>query len=372
MNVLVDFTQIPIQKVGVGVYAKETFRIPNKDVNELFFLLQDDDNDLRNAFLGSKIILVKSKFFRIFFFRFLLEQFYIPFLCCKYRINILHSLHYSFPIFLFKVKRIVTIHDLTFFIHPDVHTFIKRYYFRLFIKLACKYADRLICVSGSTKRDLERICTKISASIDVVPLSCSPKIQVEEQELELVKRKFGVGSHYMLFIGTLEPRKNILNLINGFYEFNRKNKGYNLVIVGKKGWFYESIFKLVEKLNLEGNVIFTGFVTTKEKFILLSGAHSFIYPSIYEGFGLPVLEAITYGVPTITSKLSSLPEVAGNAALYIDPYNVQNIAEIIETVNCDEEIRRRLILNSEKQKLKYSWEKTAYLTYSVYNRYGNI
>ena len=224
MNVLVDFTQIPIQKVGVGVYAKETFRIPNKDVNELFFLLQDDDNDLRNAFLGSKIILVKSKFFRIFFFRFLLEQFYIPFLCCKYRINILHSLHYSFPIFLFKVKRIVTIHDLTFFIHPDVHTFIKRYYFRLFIKLACKYADRLICVSGSTKRDLERICTKISASIDVVPLSCSPKIQVEEQELELVKRKFGVGSHYMLFIGTLEPRKNILNLINGFYEFNRKNK----------------------------------------------------------------------------------------------------------------------------------------------------
>ncbi len=145
-----------------------------------------------------------------------------------------------------------------------------------------------------------------------------------------------------------------------------------MVIVGKKGWFYESIFKLVEKLNLEGNVIFTGFVTTKEKFILLSGAHSFIYPSIYEGFGLPVLEAITYGVPTITSKLSSLPEVAGNAALYIDPYNVQNIAEIIETVNCDEEIRRRLILNSEKQKLKYSWEKTAYLTYSVYNRCGNI
>lgn len=104
MNVLVDFTQIPIQKVGVGVYAKETFRIPNKDVNELFFLLQDDDNDLRNAFLGSKIILVKSKFFRIFFFRFLLEQFYIPFLCCKYRINILHSLHYSFPIFLLEFK----------------------------------------------------------------------------------------------------------------------------------------------------------------------------------------------------------------------------------------------------------------------------
>lgn len=372
MNVLVDFTQIPIQKVGVGVYAKETFKIPNEDVNKLFFLLQDDDNDLRNAFLGSKIILVRSKFFRNFLLRFLLEQFYIPLLCYKYKINVLHSLHYSFPIFLFKVKRIVTIHDLTFFIHPDVHTFIKRYYFRIFIKLACKYADRLICVSESTKKDLEKICKKISASINVIPLSCSPKIQVEQLELELVKKKFGVASQYILFIGTLEPRKNILNLINGFYEFNRMNKGYTLVIVGKKGWFYESIFKLVERLNLERDIIFTGFVTTKEKFVLLSGAHSFIYPSIYEGFGLPVLEAITYGIPTITSKLSSLPEVAGNAALYIDPYNVQNIAETIQAVNCDEKIRRILMFNSEKQKLKYSWEKTAHLTYSVYDECRDI
>lgn len=372
MNILVDLTQIPIQKVGVGVYAKETFKFPNEDANELFFLLQDDDNDLRSTFLKSKIILVKSKFFRFFFCRFLLEQFYIPFLCYKYKINILHSLHYSFPIFLFKVKRIVTIHDLTFFIHPSVHTFIKRYYFRLFIKLACRYADRLICVSESTKKDLERICGRRSVSIDVIPLSCSPKMQVGEQELELVKKKFGVVSQYMLFIGTLEPRKNILNLINAFYKFSQKNRDYSLVIIGKKGWFYESIFKLVEELHLERSVVFTGFVTTKEKFILLSGAHSFIYPSIYEGFGLPVLEAITYGIPTITSKLSSLPEVAGNAALYINPTNVQSISDAIESVNCDEETRRKLIKNSEKQRLKYSWKKTANLTYSLYNRCGSI
>ena len=108
-------------------------------------------------------------------------------------------------------------------------------------------------------------------------------MQVGEQELELVKKKFGVVSQYMLFIGTLEPRKNILNLINAFYKFSQKNRDYSLVIIGKKGWFYESIFKLVEELHLERSVVFTGFVTTKEKFILLSGAHSFIYPSIYEG-----------------------------------------------------------------------------------------
>lgn len=349
MKVLVDFTQIPIQKVGVGVYAKETFRIFEKDTDELYFLIQDDDEDMKKTFSCFNVILVRSKFFRVFLFRFLLEQFYIPFLCWKYKIDVVHSLHYSFPLLLRKVKRIVTIHDLTFFIYPEVHTFIKRYYFKFFIKMACKYADAIICVSESTLNDLKKYMKKIIASTKVIPLSCSSKIEVTELEVKRKKRKFGINSSYILFIGTLEPRKNLLNLICAFNEFYKNNEDYVLVIVGKKGWFYKAIFKLIDELNLKSKVLFTGFVTSEEKFILLSGAHTFIYPSIYEGFGLPVLEAITYGIPTITSHLSSLPEVAGDAAFYINPNDALDMARGLDIVSNDSTVREKLRLNAEKQ-----------------------
>lgn len=367
MKVLIDFTQIPIQKVGVGVYALETFSKPNKNNDDLFYLLQDDDKELKEALSDrGKIITVKAKIFRFFILRIILEQFYIPYLCYKYNINVLHSLHYSFPIFLFNVKRIVTIHDLTFFIYPEVHKLIKRYYFKFFIKLACKYANQLICVSESTKNDLNKYIRKISASVKVIPLSCSPKLEIPKSEVEMIMKKYGINGKYILFIGTLEPRKNLSNLIKAFHLFIQNNPDFTLVIIGKKGWFYNNIFKLVEELNITDKIIFTGFVTTKEKFAILSNAYSFIYPSIYEGFGLPVLESINYEIPTITSRYSSLPEVAGDAALYIDPYNIEDIMNALMTINKNMEVRDKLILNSKKQINKFSWGLTANSTYNIY------
>lgn len=368
MKVLVDLTQIPIQKVGVGVYAQETFSVINKNA-EMFFLLQDDDNELYNKlFDKGRVILIKSKFFRVFILRFLLEQIFIPLICYKYKIDVLHSLHYSFPLFIYKVKRVVTIHDLTFFIYPDVHTFIKRLYFKFFIKKACKYVDFLICVSESTKNDLNKYVKDISACVQVVPLSCSLKIDFSELEKESIKKNFNIKDKYILFIGTLEPRKNILNLIKAFHIFLSSNKEFTLVVIGKKGWFYESIFKLVEELNISDKVIFTGFVTTNEKYAILSDAYVFIYPSIYEGFGLPVLESINYEIPTITSNLSSLPEVAGNAAFYINPHVTEDIKNALELVCRDMDLRNRLIINSRLQKNKFSWNKTAISTYSIYDK----
>ena len=372
MNILIDLTQIPKQKVGVGIYAIETFkRLPNTNGYKYFFLIQDDDEDFAELFRYKNVIKVKSKICRNFFVRFFFEQFFIPHICNKYRINILHSLHYSFPLFTSKqLKKVVTIHDLTFFIYPHLHTIVKRFYFRFFTRLACKYADSIICVSNSTKNDLFRYVKQINAQINVIPLAAN--LPVVEQEMVLdVKEKFGVQDKYLLFIGTLEPRKNISNLIKAYANDCRVNSEYQLVIVGKKGWYYREIFDLLNQLKLENKVILTGFVSPAEKFALLSSCALFVYPSIYEGFGLPVLEALGYGLPVITSNVSSLPEVVGKAAILINPSCVDELTRAIELCLFDREVIDTLKNTAVKQFEKFSWEKTAFKTENVYSNLNN-
>ncbi len=368
MKVLIDFSQIPCQKVGVGVYACETFKriltVNSKD--DFYILLQDDDEEILKTFPKAHKILVPSNFFRIFIFRFLLEQIYIPYLCLKYKVKIIHSLHYSFPLLCFWVKRVVTIHDLTFFIYPEMHTFIKRYFFRVFIILACRVTDAIICVSNSTKKDLFKYVSVVKAKVYVVPLAASI-LKVNNLDISFVKEKFSIRKDYILFIGTLEPRKNVCNLLKSFGTTNHLLQNYQLVLVGKKGWYYQSIFDIIHQLGLDKSVIITGFVTEKEKYCLLSAASVFVYPSIYEGFGLPVLEAMSYGIPTVTSNVSSLPEVAGDAALLVNPNEIEELSHAIDHILTNSSLQTEMRLRSIKQANKYSWEKTAKLTMEVYS-----
>lgn len=369
-NVLIDFTQIPIQKVGVGVYAIKTFEYSNikDDSIRYHVLIQDDDIELGRLFSPQQysVIKVKSKFARIFLIRFLYEQIYIPYICHKYNIDIVHSLHYSFPLFVFgKVKRFVTIHDLSFFIFPEVHTRIKRIYFKLFISLATKFCDTIICVSESTKADLMHRFPDNKSNIYTIPLAAESKRDYSQDQINAVKNQFGITKPYLLFIGTLEPRKNIDKLVAAYHQLNIKDK-LQLVIVGKKGWYYDSIFSEVAKNKLEKDVVFTGFVTTDEKNCLLASAHIFIYPSIYEGFGLPVLESINYGIPTITSNVSSMPEVAGEAAILVSPESVKSIASAINSLIDNAELRNHLIAKSKEQSSKFSWHNTARSTVLLY------
>ena len=368
MNILIDFTQIPKQKVGVGVYALETFKrlFKNSSGHNYFCLVQNDDEELITIFGSYNILKVKSTLCRNFLCRFILEQSYIPYLCKKYDIDIIHSLHYSFPICVpKKTKRVVTIHDLTFFIYPKLHVFVKRYYFRFFIKLACRNVNSVICVSNSTKEDLFKYVKHINAAVEVIPLAATiPQINFED--ICITKSKFRIKDKYILFIGTLEPRKNIVTLIKAYAKSNKVNSQYQLVIVGKKGWYYQEIFDLLNLLQLNDKVVLTGFVSSTEKFALLSSASLFVYPSIYEGFGLPVLESLGLGIPTITSNISSLPEVAGEAAILIDPTSVEILCHAINTCLFDGETIEFLKRESIKQFGKFSWEETAKKTIQVY------
>ncbi len=359
MKILVDCTQTPVNKAGVGVYAYQTLKrlIQQESSDTYLLLVQDDDPELLSL-TGSRVqtVKVKARFFRNLLLRSLLEQCYLPWLAWRYKVQIIHSLHYSFPFFSGGAKRVVTLHDMAFFLYPEVYSFVKRNYFKFFIRAATRRASRIVTVSESTRRDLlERYPRLDKTKVSVAPLAAELPASIGKTPFE---------SPYVVFIGTLEPRKNIVRLIEAFAAL----KGpYRLVVIGMRGWFYESIFETLQRLNLKERVVFTGFVKDSEKFAILNGASLFVYPSLYEGFGLPVLEALSLGIPTVTSNISSLPEVAGNAALLVNPFDVEGLTKAMQTVLSDKTLREQMSRDGKEQARRFSWNETARKTRAVYH-----
>lgn len=378
MNVLMDLTHIPLEKTGVGIYAVNLVNSIAEltcNNNVYFILIQDDEHSFdtiknRNFYF----IRVNNKIFRKMIFRFILEQFIIPIIILKNKIDLAHSFHYSFPIISFGAKRVVTIHDMTFFLFPEYHEKIKTYYFRFFTWLSAMLADRIITVSKSTFEDLIRIIKVDKKKIDIIHLG-RPKwdgLPVNDKKIEKVKKKYGILGSYLMYMGTIEPRKNIRNLLEGFSEYLSANDSlYQLVICGKKGWKYKEMFGYDSDDSIYENVRFTGFVDEEDKPYLIKGAKIFLYISQYEGFGLPVLEALTLGVPTITSNISSMPEIVGDAGVKINPNDITAIRSSIERLLSDELLYRDLQKLSVEQAFKFDWEKTAKKTLQLYNKYKN-
>ncbi len=168
-----------------------------------------------------------------------------------------------------------------------------------------------------------------------------------------------------MFVGTLQPRKNIERLIEAFAKLIIKHPNLSLLVVGKKGWLYEGILEAPKKFGIKESVRFIDFVQDQELPSLYKNAKCFVLPSLYEGFGLPVLEAMKYGCPVVTSNVSSLPEAGGDAALYVDPQNVNDIAEKIDKVLSDPKLREEMVKKGHEQVKKFSWEKTARETLRV-------
>lgn len=370
MKILIDFTQIPLQKVGVGVYALNLVaRLHALDrLNTYVILAQDDDRALDRITADNfRIIRVKSAFFRKLIFRFIMEQVYIPLLVFRYRIDLCHSVHYSFPV-LAPCKKIVTICDMTFFKHPEYHVPGKIIYFRFFIWLSSVFADDIIAISQSTINDFHDAFSYAKHKGHVVYLGKDNRFKPESDPAKIhpIKLALGIKKEYFLFIGTLEPRKNIARIIEAFHMVLRSSKKYQLVVAGKKGWYYDNIFRLVESLDLQNDVLFTGFLNEDDKPLLLAGAKAFIYPSLYEGFGIPILEALACAVPTITSNISSMPELSGNAAILINPLQVEELCEAMNTVITNESVVHELQQKSIEQAKKFTWDRTARETITVY------
>ena len=371
MNVLINATGITKNKAGVGVYAKNLIEeLTHVPAGPHFFLLaQDDDPELDYGDRANiTMIWVPAGVFRKLPLRFLLEQALLPLLLLKYRIDVVHSLHYSFPLVSFGARQVVTLCDMTFFSMPEVHQRKKIAYFRTFIRAAVRRADKIIFISHSAEQDCISFLGAPRGSSAVIHLGKSDAfgLNLDPVEIRKVREKYRLPQEYVLYVGTVEPRKNLSRLVSAFAAVSGQHPGLVLVVAGMKGWMNEGLLENIRSLHLESRVVFTGFIPESEKPFLIAGAKVFAYPSLYEGFGIPVLEALACGIPTLTSNVSSLPEVAGDAALTVDPRNVPEMALALERLLSDASLRAELRESSVRQAAQFTWAKTAALTLRAY------
>ena len=349
MKVFIDFTQIPLRKAGVGVYAEALVKNYLTFTEHTFFVLcYSDENCFDELQSNSNITPIKIKLRRNLLLRLFIEQLLIPFLVIKFRCNVIHSLHYSFPLLPIPgCKKVVTIHDMTFFLYPELHENLKRFYFSTFIKFSSFIPCSLIFVSKSTYNDYLTIIKSTFNPVYVIHHGIKDIItKTHSEEISLgILKNFNIEYEYILYIGTIEPRKNILTLIKSFNQVSKSNPNIKLLLCGKKGWYYDSIFNEIDRLKLSSKVNYLGYISDLEKTILLKNALLFVYPSVYEGFGLPVLESMACGTPTITSNISSLSEISQYGAFLLnDP-------------SCPDELSRSIFLFLSSKKLRSEYSK---------------
>ena len=286
----------------------------------------------------------------------------------KYKLGIIHDPSQTGP-FLFNPspKKVLTIHDLTPILFPETHGGIHTFLQNNILPRSLKRVDSIIAVSNSTKNDIIRYFKIGEAKVKVIYNGVDEIFQVlHENKVEDVKEKYEIKHPFILYVGTLEPRKNIPTLLKAFYLLKKKGIQHRLVIAGGKGWKYESVYETVNELNLQDEVIFTGYVSDEDLPKLYNAADLFVYPSLYEGFGFPPLEAMACGCPVITSNVSSLPEVAGDAGILVDPLGIDEIADAMWKVLNNEDVRERMVKMGLERAKMFSWEKCAEETIGVY------
>ncbi len=268
---------------------------------------------------------------------------------------------------------IITFHDLSFERHPEFFSRKMRLWHKLIApRRQAERATKIIAVSQSTRNDLVDLYDLPEAKIEVVYSGILKRYKPRnpgQAALRKIKKKFNLPDHFFLYLGTLEPRKNVEGLILAFDKFKKSQiNPYQLVIAGKPGWLYKNVYKLASHSTYKRDIIFTGFIPSEDKPYLYNLADLFVYPSFYEGFGFPPLEAMASGIPVITSCISSLPEVAENNALLVDPWNVNEIAQALLFLTCDAKLRAKLTRSGVQHTQKFRWEKTAQETLRVFQR----
>jgi glycosyltransferase involved in cell wall biosynthesis len=269
-------------------------------------------------------------------------------------------------------RYVCTIHDLTPVICPSWHPLWKVWFSRFFFPLLVKNSDKIIADSHNTKRDLINYYSVPPEKIAVIYLGTSPEFQqLPENEIKSIRDKYELKNPFVLFVGNIEPRKNIPTLLKAFSICRKKQPELKLVIVGQKGWKYGGVFRTLRSLCLENEVIFLHYIPHEDLPAIYNAAELFVYPSLYEGFGLPPLEAMQCGVPVITSNTSSLPEIVGEDGAMVSPYDVEGLADLMSALLFDTHLRAENIRNGLSRAKMFSWEKCARQTWEIYKELYN-
>jgi len=299
------------------------------------------------------------------------EQLLLPLVLAALPLDLVHFV--GFPAVLAQRKpTVITLHDLSYKALPHLRgDWLSRFHWRFFGDRGARRADHVITISEHSRRDIQRLLGIPAERISVIYEAPAPIFRpiTPESARAIARDTYGIAGRYLLFVGTLQPTKNLARLIDA-YALARQRAGVApaLVIVGQKGWDFADLFARVRALELEDQVLFTGYVPDDDLPALYSGAEAFVLPSLYEGFGLPVLEAMACGAPVITSTVTSLPEVVGDAALLVDPTDTDALAGALAQICTDAALRQRLRLAGLARAAQFSWRRCAEETLAVYQR----
>lgn len=290
-------------------------------------------------------------------------------------IDVFHGLDQAgIPLFFKTGKSVVTIHDVIPLVLPWAFPPRHRLVLATALARVRRQADRVIVPSTAAAEDVVRYLKMDRERIIVIPMGCEPLFQpiVNPARAVEVRQRYALPERYALFVGTLEPRKNIVTLLQAFSRLHaeRSQDDLKLVVAGGKGWGDERFVAILEMLNIRDHIIFTGYVEDDDLPDLYRSAQMFVYPSLYEGFGLPILEAMASGIPVITSNRSSLPEVAGNAALLIDPTRPDDLAAAMSAVVSNSALHEELRCKGIARAKDFTWEAVARRTLAVYRTLG--
>lgn len=261
------------------------------------------------------------------------------------------------------VPSAVTVHDLGYLHHPEAHTPFQRRYLHWSTRRHTRLARRVIADSAATRDDLVRHYHADANRISVVHLGVDSALK-PVTDTASVRQKYGIPRDYLLYIGTLQPRKNLLRLLDAFAAAGA-DYPVDLVLAGGEGRGFDEIPARAQSLGLQDRVIFPGFVDEADKAALLSGATAFLFPTLYEGFGLPILEAMACGTPVLTGTVSSNPEVAGEAALLVDPLDTDAIAAGLRRLLAEPDFRRELTEKGFQRAREFSWERAGKQVFEI-------
>lgn len=367
MKIAIDARMYGARQGGLGRYIEQLIlNLENTDKENQYIILLRQENwneyTVQNPNFQKVLVDIPWYGWR--------EQIFLPKIIKKLKADLVHFPHWNVPLF-FRGNFVVTIHDLLLLHYPSRHAstlspllyWIKNKIFLLVLKHAVKTAKQIITVSEFSKKDLMETLKIKSEKITATLLSPFQTRALTSINLE---KKYNITKPYWLYVGVAYPHKNLETLLAAWEIFcNQYDNNYQLVLAGNKNYFYKRLEKIIQEKNIQ-NVIITGFIPDLELPNLYKNASLYVFPSLYEGFGLPPLEAMQYDLPVISSKRTCLPEILGDAALYFDPTDPNNIVKTAKLVLQDKNTTQKLIKNGQKILQKYSWQTTATKTLSIY------
>ncbi|GAC1485941.1 MAG: glycosyltransferase family 1 protein [Ktedonobacteraceae bacterium] len=374
MRIALDYTAGIRQGAGIGQYVRSLVNaMLDQDSHNRYTLITSGRPTHEQPFPRAENVCGRSLVIPDRYLTILWYRLHFPLLANYFTgpADIYHGLDFVLPPLSKKTRKVVTVYDLAFLEHPETAVPSLAAYLNKVVPEAVERADVVAAISHTTKQALIKHYHASAEKITVIPCGVGAQFQrvTDPVLVEETRRKFDLQQPFLFSVGTLEPRKNHIGLIRAFYEVQQRHKSsLILAIAGGKGWMYEETQNVVRELKLEDRVRFLGRISERELITLYSLAEMFAFPSFFEGFGIPPLEAMACGAPVITSNTSSLPEVAGDAALLVDPHDIHALADAIQRLAENEQLREELRQKGYRQAQRYTWSGAAAKMLAVYQR----